>query len=258
MATIAFDVVVDAAVIDGTVISNQGFVSAPGGGLFGQPSDDPRTPVADDPTRDVVGNLPLLFAPKSVSLLIDNGVPGQIDPGDRLRYTITIFNNGNVPATGVVLTDTVPNDTTYVDDTTTLNGLRVGQPDGGTPPLESGVSISSSDLTPPLPGPAGGSLSPGESAVLVFDVDVDAGVASGTVISNQATVTTAELPDIRTDGDGNPATGPEPTQVVVGDGQVLAITKQVAGWAAAPRLRARRSSTSSSSPTLRRSQPSVW
>jgi uncharacterized repeat protein (TIGR01451 family) len=40
-----------------------------------------------------------------------------------------------------------------------------------------------------------------------------------------------------TDGDGNPATGPEPTVVVVGDGQQLSITKQVAvigGGAALP------------------------
>ena len=37
-----------------------------------------------------------------------------------------------------------------------------------------------------------------------------------------------ELPDLLTDGDGDPATGPEPTIVVVGDVQQLAITKQVA------------------------------
>ncbi|MFU8816481.1 MAG: hypothetical protein ACNA7W_14130, partial [Pseudomonadales bacterium] len=37
-----------------------------------------------------------------------------------------------------------------------------------------------------------------------------------------------ELGDLLTDGDGNPATGPEPTVVVVGDAQVLAISKRVA------------------------------
>jgi uncharacterized repeat protein (TIGR01451 family)/fimbrial isopeptide formation D2 family protein len=234
VATIVFDVIVDANLIDGTVISNQAFVSAPNSGVFDQPSDDPRTPVADDPTRDVVGNVPLLFAPKSVALLIDNGVIGQIDPGDRLRYTITVFNNSATPATGVVLTDTVPNDTTYVDDTTTLNGNPVGQPDGGVPPLASGVPIASPDQ--PAPGPGGGTISPGESAVLEFDVDVDALTPSGTIISNQAVVATAELPDLLTDGDGNPATGPEPTQVVVGDGQQLSITKQVVVVGGGPAL----------------------
>jgi hypothetical protein len=37
-----------------------------------------------------------------------------------------------------------------------------------------------------------------------------------------------EVPTLLTDGDGNPATGPEPTIVVVGDGQQLAVTKSVA------------------------------
>jgi uncharacterized repeat protein (TIGR01451 family) len=53
-------------------------------------------------------------------------------------------------------------------------------------------------------------------------------VPPGTVISNQAVVDTAEMPDLLTDGDGNPATGPEPTVVVVGNLQTLSIVKQVA------------------------------
>ena len=52
-------------------------------------------------------------------------------------------------------------------------------------------------------------------------------VAAGTLISNQAVVETEEVPNLLTDGDGNPATGPEPTVVVVGSGQQLSITKQV-------------------------------
>jgi hypothetical protein len=32
-----------------------------------------------------------------------------------------------------------------------------------------------------------------------------------------------ELADLLTDGDGNPATGPEPTVVVVGDAQQLSL-----------------------------------
>ena len=57
------------------------------------------------------------------------------------------------------------------------------------------------------------------------------------MISNQAVVDSVELPDLLTDGDGNPATGPEPTVVVVGAGQQLSITKQVTvvgGGAAVP------------------------
>ncbi len=237
VATLTFDVVVDPGVVDGTIISNQGFVSAPDAGIIDDPSDDPDTPIADDPTRDIVGNLPLLYAEKSVVLFGDLGSPGIVDPGDTLRYTITVQNSAAIPATGVVLTDAVPANTTYVANSTLLNGLPVGQPDGGVSPLASGIDISSSDQTPPLPGPGAGTISPGEVAVLQFDLVVNAGTPAGTLISNQATVTSTELPDLLTDGDGDPATGPEPTVVVVGDSQQISITKQVSvvgGGAAVP------------------------
>ena len=99
----------------------------------------------------MVGDVPLLFAPKSAALLVDNGTIGVVDPGDTLRYTITVYNNGAAAATQAVLQDAVPANTTYVPDSTTLNGLPVGQPDGGISPLATGIPISSSDLTPPLP-----------------------------------------------------------------------------------------------------------
>ena len=228
VATIVFDVVVYADAPDGTVISNQAFVSAVDQGIADAPSDDPRTPVADDPTRDVVGNFPLLFAPKTAALEVDLGSPGIVDPGDVLRYTITIYNNGTVPATAVDLTDMVPADTTYVADSVSLNGLPVGQPDAGVFPLVDGIPVSSADLTPPAPGAGEGVLNPGESAVVQFDLQVNAAVLPGTLITNQAVVYSAEVPTTLTDGDGNPATGPEPTVVVVGDAQQLSIIKEVA------------------------------
>ena len=226
-ATIIFDVLVYPDAPDGTIISNQAFVSAVDQGIADVPSDDPRTDVPDDPTQDVVGNFPLLFAPKSAALQVDMGTPGIVDPGDVLRYTITMYNNGTVPATDVRLVDGVPNDTTYVADSVTLNGLPVGQPDGGVFPLEAGIYVSSADLTPPLPGPGEGTLNAGQSAVVQFDVQVDAATPTGTRIINQATVYSAERPNLLTDGDGNPATGPEPTIVVVGDAQELSIIKDV-------------------------------
>ncbi|MEE8311960.1 MAG: hypothetical protein V3R77_06870, partial [Candidatus Binatia bacterium] len=227
VATLVFDVVVDVGVLDGTVISNQAFVSV-SGGVSDQPSDDPRTPILDDPTRDVVGSSPLLFAPKSAALLVDAGSPGIVDPGDVLHYTISVYNSGAVPATGVTLSDGVPANTTYVADSLTLNGIPVGRPDGGVSPLVAGIPISSGDLTPPLPSAGAGTINPGENATIEFDLQVNAGVPGGTLITNQALVGSTELLDLLTDGDGNPATGPEPTVVVVGDVQQLSITKQVA------------------------------
>jgi uncharacterized repeat protein (TIGR01451 family) len=59
-------------------------------------------------------------------------------------------------------------------------------------------------------------------------MQVNPGVPTGTLIVNQAVVYTDELPNLLTDGDGNPSTGPEPTVVVVGDAQQLSIAKDVA------------------------------
>src|SRR5262249_3135809 len=157
------------------------------GNALDQPSDDPATPIPDDPTRDVVGNEPLLFASKAVSILVDNGTPGIVDPGDVLRYTITIYNQSLLAATGVALTDNRPANPAYVPGSTTLNGTAVADPPGGYPlAAAGGIPISSSDRTPPLPGPGAGTLSPGRNAVLAYNLQVNLGVPGGTVISNQA------------------------------------------------------------------------
>ncbi len=227
VATITFDVRTDPTVANGTVISNQGFVSAIKGGVEDQPSDDPRTAVLNDPTRDVVGNYPLLYAEKAAMLSVDNGSIGIVDPGDYLRYTIKVHNDGNVAATLTRLIDAVPNDVTYMADTMTLNGQPVGRPDNGVFPMAAGIGISSSDLTPPVPDVTGGTLSPHQYATVQFDVRVNDATPRGTLITNQATVTSAGVSSLLTDGDGNPSTGPEPTIVVVGDAQALTITKAV-------------------------------
>ena len=228
VATLVFDVVVANNVPDGTVVSNQAFVSAVLGGVVDQPSDDPSTGTPNDPTRNVVGNLPLLFAAKSAALQVDAGTIGVVDPGDVLRYTVTLTNSGAIAATNVALRDAIPANTSYVADSVTLNGLPVGQPDGGVSPLVAGIPVSSSDLTPPVPAAGAGTVNPGQAAIVTFDLMVNGGVPSGTLITNQARVTSVQIPNLLTDGDGNPNTGPEPTVVVVGAGQQLLITKTVA------------------------------
>jgi large repetitive protein len=182
---------------------------------------------ADHEDAHTVTVVPLLYAEKAAALQVDAMSPGIVDPGDVLRYTIRIHNNGQMPVTQATLRDQVPANTTYVADSMTLNGEPVGRPDGGVSPLIAGIDVSSSDLTPPLPGAGAGILSGGEMAVIEFDLRVNDGVPPGTVIANQATVTSAEVPNLLTDGDGNPATGPEPTVVVVGNLQELKITKAV-------------------------------
>jgi uncharacterized repeat protein (TIGR01451 family) len=211
-----FRAVLNAGLADGTTVSNTGVVS------WNNPTQT-ASATASIVVVNTPGNPPVLYSEKRVSLLVDLGSPGIVDPGDTLRYTITVQNSGASAATGVVVTDGVPANTTYVADSTRLNGSPVGQPDGGVSPLASGINVNT--------------IASGTTATLQFDLRVNGGTPAGTLISNQAVVRSTELPDQLTDGDGNPATGPEPTVVAVGDGQQVSITKQVTvagGGAAIP------------------------
>lgn len=231
IATITFDVTINASAVNGTIISNQAYVFADristSVAIADTPSDDPGTPlIPNDPTLDIVGNQPLLDALKTVSIVVDNGTPGVLDPGDIIRYYITISNSGAADATIVTFADAVPANTTYITNSTTLNGLGVGQPDGGVSPLIAGIDVSSSNLAPPLPG--AGTVSRGESAVITFDVQIDAATAVGTIISNQGFVDSYELPIEPTDADGIDSNGDQPTLIIVGNAQLLSIVKSVA------------------------------
>jgi uncharacterized repeat protein (TIGR01451 family) len=127
-----------------------------------------------------------------------------------------------------VLADDVPANTAYVTGSVTLNGATV--PDSGASPLVAGMAINSA-------GNASGTIAAGASAVVTFKVQVNAGVLPGTVISNQGYVTSSELPTEPTDADGDVSNGYQPTVIVVGNNQLVAITKEVSvvgGGAALP------------------------
>lgn len=73
---------------------------------------------------------------------------------DILTYTIALTNTGNTPANNVILTDTIPNDTAFVENSVLLNGLPMP---GVSPQL--GIYISS--------------ISPGETSTITFNVVVN-------------------------------------------------------------------------------------
>ncbi|HEY6873584.1 MAG TPA: isopeptide-forming domain-containing fimbrial protein [Geobacteraceae bacterium] len=228
VATVTFQVQISKNVVAGTLISNQAFVDGSGatsGPFPEQPSDNPATPVPNDPTTVVVGNLPLVYALKTVQLAGDVNGNGLVDPGDTLQYTITVTNSGATPATGLVLTDAIPANTTYVANSVQMNGAAVADPTPGVSPLTNGMGVS------------GGTLSASGTGVVTFKVQVNPGVATGTIISNQGSVATAQLPTLLTDSDGNPTNGYQPTVITVGNAQQLSITKSAAvvgGGAALP------------------------
>ncbi|KMP63922.1 cell surface protein, partial [Bacillus cereus] len=49
----------------------------------------------------------------------------QATTGDILTYTITLENTGNIPATNLIFSDTLPEGTTFVDNSFTLNGTTI-------------------------------------------------------------------------------------------------------------------------------------
>ena len=70
------------------------------------PSDDPNTPAEpNDPTDIPVVGSPNVSSTKTYEL-DPNDLNGIVEPGDRLIYTITLTNSGNMDAVGVRVTDT--------------------------------------------------------------------------------------------------------------------------------------------------------
>ncbi|MCU5375654.1 cell surface protein [Bacillus cereus] len=49
----------------------------------------------------------------------------QATTGDILTYTITLENTGNIPATTLIFSDTIPEGTTFVENSFTLNGTAI-------------------------------------------------------------------------------------------------------------------------------------
>ncbi|HHB3508947.1 TPA: hypothetical protein ACORDH_006142, partial [Bacillus cereus] len=49
----------------------------------------------------------------------------QATTGDILTYTITLENTGNIPATNLIFSDTIPAGTTFVENSFTLNGAAI-------------------------------------------------------------------------------------------------------------------------------------
>jgi uncharacterized repeat protein (TIGR01451 family)/fimbrial isopeptide formation D2 family protein len=225
--TVSFVVTVDTGLLNGTQIQNQATLNAQGvtfGTLPPELSDDPSLPGAHDPTQNVVGQSPALYAIKTVTDL--NG--GYVAVGDVLHYSITLRNTGTTDATHVVLVDTIPVHTAYVTGSMLYDadgsgaGSAVSETDAADTDVADYNISNSGALTTTV-----GTLVAGTEINLSFNVTVVTGTAGGTLLSNQGAIHSTNAPDTLTDADGNSANGNQPTVIIVGSAPSLQFTKEV-------------------------------
>lgn len=146
---------------------------------------DPQTATAGVPGLDVGTSVPPMpeFTAGKDGLLYDsdanpaNGYSGDLDgdgyisPGDEIVWPIAVYNVSRIPVPDVIVSDTIPADTTYVPQTTYLGATHVPDATSGTPyPLDEG-------------GYTVGDLLVGGEATITFRVIIDdfADLASGTL-----------------------------------------------------------------------------
>ena len=152
----------------------------------------PGNNTATDPTTVIGPNLST--STKTVADL--NG--GDANPGDTLRYTVTLTETGGAAATGVSVTDDVPANVTSYSLVTVPAGATNSSTGAGTGANNNG-RVNITNITVPANG----------SVTVVFDVIV-ASVAPGATIDNTATVANPN----------GPGATPAAPQVIVSASQI--------------------------------------
>ena len=152
------------------------------------------------------------MAEKSAALVVDADGDLAASPGDTLEYTVTITNTGGAAATGVTLGDVPDSNTTLVAGSvqTSRGVVTIGNGAG-----DGSVSI------------AVGSVTAGNPVTITFRVTINTPLPVGvSQVTNQASVTSAELPLVLTDDPSTPALS-DPTITVVAAAPVLTVGKSV-------------------------------
>ncbi|HDR8067739.1 TPA: DUF11 domain-containing protein [Bacillus cereus] len=86
------------------------------------PGADPNAPII---SRKITSN-PAFTQISDANILSLKAVNAQqATTGDILTYTITLENTGNIPATNLIFSDTIPEGTTFVENSFTLNGTAI-------------------------------------------------------------------------------------------------------------------------------------
>jgi uncharacterized repeat protein (TIGR01451 family) len=150
-----------------------------------------------------------ILANKTVAMVVDADNSGNLSSGDTLEWTIVLANSGN-PLTGVIFSDSIPGNTTFV-----AGSLQTSKGSAVETPLPLSVKV--------------GPMAAAEVVTIRFRTLVNAGLASGIVLSNQGSVDSDQTVPMLTDADANPSNGQQPTTIVVHSPPDLTIAKSHSG-----------------------------
>ncbi|HDQ72784.1 MAG TPA: DUF11 domain-containing protein, partial [Chloroflexi bacterium] len=124
------------------------------------------------------------------ALSLSKSAPTTAVDGDTITYTISYANTGGASATGVIVSDTIPANTTYVTGSMAINDgagsgwVALTDADDG----DAGHWSSAGSAIGVAPGVVSGTLEPGESGQIRFAVTVDPGTPEGARIGNVARI----------------------------------------------------------------------
>ena len=159
---------------------------------------------------------------------------GSLVPGDLIEYTVSSTNSGNDNSILNVLRDAIPANTTYEPGTlVVVSGANAGAKTDAAGDDQAEFDVGNNRVLFRLGTGAnaatGGGILPTESFSITFRVRVNAGVAGGTIISNQAVLDyrgqTLNQP-ITANSDSDPGTaGQQPTLNPVVTAATISVTK---------------------------------
>ncbi|QIM22631.1 DUF11 domain-containing protein [Phycicoccus sp. HDW14] len=153
----------------------------------------------------IVGDLASCAIPKPALRVTKTVSPSTpVAGGETLTYTVKVDNLGTLSALATTVQDAVPANTTYVRNSTTLNGAAVADT-GSAPffPYSAARAVNSAGVN-------SGIVAKGASATVTFRVTVNALTASVRSVCNQATVTASGVTTTLSDDPGVAGAG-DPT-----------------------------------------------
>lgn len=110
---------------------------------------------------------------------------------DELLYTVKVANDGNLASSNTTLKNVIPTGTTYVPNSTTLNGKSVADVNNNVSPLVAGLAVNSASS-------AEGVVGKDEPVTVTYKVRVNKDAKNQAEISNQATLKSQDNKDVAT------------------------------------------------------------